>query len=301
MFDISSPATGEVFDTELRGGSMDVLRYFDETTFRAIHARREYLSAMIRAQCHSIAQYGILKGFQVPSSAWAEVASSAYILGTYEVSVCAILDSLKAHRRTLVDLGGADGIFGVGLVEVGAFGNSLVFELDAERRHAISELVRCRGLSDKVAVFGEATRNLPNLIRQQGISLNDCVVLCDIEGAEFELFDDHLLRQLSESHVIIELHDFLLRDPAARETAVEALKKVAGTYFHVHEIKDGLRDIRNIPQLRDWSDWDSYLLCVEARYRMMSWLWLQPKSELAPSPAALDTMILDYQRRIFAE
>lgn len=289
------------FDARGRVLQMDVFRYFDETSIHVMQARRNYLSALIRSQCDSVTQYGILKGFRVPPSRWAELVSSSYILGTYEVAVCAILDALKEPNKTVVDLGGADGVFGAGLVEVGAFGSSIIFEMDAERRQAIMDLVQARGLNDKVAVRGEARSDFPDLLAAQGRSLRNCVILCDIEGGEFSLFQDELLARLSEAHVIIELHDFFLADAAVRETAIGNLKRIAERHFHVCEIKDGLRDIRNIPLLRNWSDWDSYLLCVEARYRMMSWLWLRPKHEGALSPVEVDTLILDYQRRIFAE
>ncbi|VWC41534.1 hypothetical protein BLA6860_07023 [Burkholderia lata] len=86
------------------------------------------------------------------------------------------------------------------------------------------------------------------------------------------------MEQLSGSHVIIEIHDFLLADLEQAARAFDELSQRASEHFHVYEIRDGLRDIRNIPLLRHWSDWDAWLLCVEARYRMMRWLWLEPKS-----------------------
>lgn len=279
---------------------MDLLHYFDETTSRAVHARRAYLSTMIRSQCDSVVQYGILKGFRVPQSSWAEIISSAYILGTYEVSVCAILDVLRSPRKALIDLGGADGVFGIGLVEVGAFGQSLIFEMDAERRRGLAEMAVAHGVADRVSVHGEATPDFLGLVEERGIPLKQCVVLCDIEGAEFSLFTDEVLNRLRNTHVIIELHDFLLSDPARRETAIADLRREAERYFDVCEVKDGLRDMRHIPLLRNWSDWDAWLLCIEARYRMMSWLWLRPKGEAALTDAAVDALVIDYQRRIFA-
>ncbi|WP_449410161.1 hypothetical protein [Methylobacterium komagatae] len=221
------------------------------------------------------------------------------MLGTYEVQICAVLDALRAPGKVLVDLGGADGVFGVGLVEVGAFDRSIIFEMLEMLRQSLVELVQARGLTDKVTVLGEASHDFVGHIEAQGVAPRDCVVLCDIEGAEFDLFDDATLATLQGANIIIELHDFLLTDPARRETAIADLKRVAERYFEVIEIKDGLRDIRDIPLLRNFSDWDSWLLCVEGRHRMMSWLWLRPKGSPALSPAAIDTLVIDYQRRIF--
>lgn len=156
------------------------------------------------------------------------------------------------------------------------------------------------GLADRVAVYGKADRDLPAILSERGGAPAERVILCDIEGAEFDLFDDTLLEQLSGSHVIIEIHDFLLSDPEQAARAFDELSQRASQHFHVYEIRDGLRDIRNIPLLRHWSDWDAWLMCVEARYRMMRWLWLEPKSQPPRATQDIDRLILDYQRRIFA-
>ncbi|MGS0895328.1 hypothetical protein ACVBGC_22760 [Burkholderia stagnalis] len=279
---------------------MDHAQYFNQSSLQAANLRLHYLSQYLREQTGSIVQYGILRGYPVGVSQWAEVAVGAYLLGTYEIAICAILDELGSPRKTLVDLGAADGIFGIGLVGTNVFGRSLCFEMDEQRRHAIQHRAAEMGLADRVAVHGKADRNLPAILAEHGGDPAERVVLCDIEGAEFELFDDALLEQLSGSHVIIEIHDFLLSDPAQAARAFDELSERAARHFHVYEIRDGLRDIRNIPLLRHWSDWDAWLICVEARYRMMRWLWLEPKTRPRRAAQDIDLLVLDYQRRIFA-
>ncbi|MDS0857791.1 FkbM family methyltransferase [Burkholderia pseudomultivorans] len=279
---------------------MDHAQYFNQSALQAANLRLHYLSQLLREQTGSVVQYGILRGFTVGASQWAEVAAGAYLLGTYEIGVCAILDAIASPQKVLVDLGAADGIFGIGLVATGRFARSLCFEMDESRRHAIAGRAAELGLAEKVAVYGKADRELPAILDAHGSDPAARVVLCDIEGAEFELFDDALLEKLSAGHVIIEIHDFLLADPERAARAFDELRERAARHFHVYEIRDGLRDMRDIPLLRHWSDWDTWLLCVEARYRMMRWLWLEPKSQPRRTDDDIDRLMLGYQRRIFS-
>ncbi|WP_107314384.1 FkbM family methyltransferase [Burkholderia metallica] len=279
---------------------MDHAQYFNQSSIQAANLRLHYLSQLLREQTGSVVQYGILRGYPVGVSQWAEVAVGGYLLGTYEIAICAILEALGSPGKVLIDLGAADGIFGIGLVRNNVFGRSLCFEMDEPRRQAIQHRAAEMGLADRVAVYGQADRNLPAILSEHGGAPTERVILCDIEGAEFELFDSALLEQLAGSHVIIEIHDFMYPDPQQAARVFDELSARASEHFHVYEIRDGLRDIRNIPLLRHWSDWDAWLMCVEARYRMMRWLWLEPKSQPRRSSHDIDRLILDYQRRIFA-
>jgi hypothetical protein len=266
-----------------RARKTDHAQYFSQSSIQAANLRLHYLSQLLREQTGSVVQYDILRGYPVGVSQWAEVAVGGYLLGTYEIAVCAILEALGSNERVLVDLGAADGIFGSGLVRNNVFARSLLcFEMDDLRRQAIQHRTAEMGLVDRVAVYGQADRNLPAILSEHGGDPAERVILCDIEGAEFELFDNALLEQLSCSHVIIEIHDFLLADPEQATRAFDELSQRASEHFHVYEIRD------------------AWLMCVEARYRMMRWLWFEPKSQPRRSGYDIDRLILDYQRRIFS-
>jgi len=58
----------------------------DHTTY----ARRHYLSQLLRERTGSIVQHGVLKGYAIGASLWAEAAVGSYLLGSYEAQVCAI-------------------------------------------------------------------------------------------------------------------------------------------------------------------------------------------------------------------
>ncbi|VWC41548.1 hypothetical protein BLA6860_07024 [Burkholderia lata] len=82
--------------------------------------------------------------------------SAGYLLGTYEIAICAILEALGSNEYVLVDLGAADGIFGIGLVRNNVFARSLCFEMDDLRPQAIQHRAAEMGLADRVAVYSQA-------------------------------------------------------------------------------------------------------------------------------------------------
>lgn len=269
-------------------------------TDHATYAKRHYLSEFLREKTGSVVQHGILKGYEIGPSRWAEAAVGAYILGTYEAHVCALLQRLASPGRLLIDIGAADGLYGIGLVAVDAFGESLCFEADETSREKLIGHASSLGLADKVAVYGAAAPETLAAILAQRADLVGAVVLCDIEGAEFELFSPDLLRIFGKSHIIIETHDFLLSAEADEAEPLAGLIRRAEVHFHVSVIKDGLRCVRDVPLLADWSDADVWTMCMEGRSRMMTWLYLVPKLEKPMSDREIDNVILDYQRSMFA-
>jgi hypothetical protein len=278
----------------------DGREHFLYASRQVIYVTRHYLTQRLREKTGSVVQYGILKGYEVGVSDWAEAAAGTYLLGTYEAQVCAILDMLKSPERVLIDIGAADGLYGVGLVAVGAFGRSLCFEADETRRQNLLELSSRLGLADRVAIYGAAdAAAISRAIADHGIDTRKAVVVCDIEGGEFDLFDASLLEILSDCQLIVETHDFLLKGAARSGTALPELKLRAQQFFNVHEIKDGLRYVRDIPLLAEWSDADTWMMCMEGRRRMMTWLYLAPKREPVMRQEQIDALIYEYQKRMF--
>jgi len=269
-------------------------------TDHTIYAKRHYLTQTLREKTGSIVQFGILKGYRYGPSHWAEGAGGACLLGTYEPQVCALIDRLKSPEKVLIDIGAADGLYGVGLVAVGAFGQSVCFEAHDGRRQKLQELADELGLGDRIAVHGVATAAaIRAVVEDHAIDLRNAVIISDIEGGEFDLFDTDLLESLSDSHLIIETHDFLVKPVERAATAMQDLKDRAGRFFNVHDVKDGLRYMRDIPLLADWSDADTWMMCMEGRKRMMTWLYLAPKREPMIAADQLDALIYDYQKRMF--
>jgi hypothetical protein len=82
------------------------------------------------------------------------------------------------------------------------------------------------------------------------------------------------LKALKDAIFIIEIHDFLFEDGAAR---YRALKETASAWFHFTEFTTGARNPSEIPELHGMNDTDRWLICSEGRDRLTSWLRLDPK------------------------
>jgi predicted RNA methylase len=64
------------------------------------------------------------------------------LLGLYEASVMEQLKAFSAQASTLIDIGAADGYFGVGLVAAGVYTRSICFERDPVTRESLLALGR---------------------------------------------------------------------------------------------------------------------------------------------------------------
>src|ERR1700722_10509621 len=80
-----------------------------------IDRRRIELSEIIQKELNGTVSYGPFKGLKLSRDAWwgrTEIAS--ILLGLYEKEILDSLMSIPSTHRTLIDLGAADGYYGIG-------------------------------------------------------------------------------------------------------------------------------------------------------------------------------------------
>lgn len=271
----------------------DIHENFD-SIMQLIERRKAYNGGVLHRSTGGIIQHGVLKGYALHAAAtWLSNDIGSQLLGLYEQEVCALLWHLRERRDLLIDLGAADGFYGLGLIAVGAYARSLCFEIDPESRAALGRRRDRLGLAERVEILGDAVGDLPAVIRSNAVDLSRAVILCDIEGAEFDLFTDELLEHLASACLIIENHDFNRANgfPLATD-----LVRRAGRHFHVTEIHPGPRTLHRIPLIETWNDNDRALLLSEGRLGLASWLVLSPLSAEPLTPEALSRIQADYVR-----
>lgn len=236
--------------------------------------RRLQLSQEFDARFASEVQYGPFRGLRLQAPSWWGGNDRASMLfGLYEQEVVCTLQSLSHDFSTLIDLGAADGFFGVGVVKAGMFARSICYEMSESGRLAIAHNAAANGVLDRVEIRGVAARGfhraLPQDIRHRS------VLLVDIEGAEFDLLDAEAFRAFSGSVIIIELHDWLIDDGDRR---LSKMRSDAEATHTASEIVTGSRDLSQLPELQRLCDTDRWLICSEGRARAMTWLRLDPLS-----------------------
>ena len=240
-----------------------------------VDRRRVLLSRWLFREFNGIVRYGPMAGLQLRDDLyWANGDAAPMLLGIYEQEVLDALRLASSTHHIVVNLGAADGYYGVGLVKSGLFREAYCFELTAAGRGAIAALAAANHLESRVHVFGAANADFPALLKEENLTLDDAVVLCDIEGAEFDTFTDTTLAALRRSIIIIEIHDFLREDGAGQ---LLALKDRARAVFSVSEFRMGARDLSVFPECRKLNDSDRWLLASEGRGELMTWLRLDPK------------------------
>lgn len=251
---------------------------FYHLTVEAIEMRRIFIGRRVWQATGGIVQHGLMAGYYLGDRAtWRHQDNAAKLLGLYEQEVCELIGRLKSGRSTLVDLGAADGFYAVGLVATGNFERSFCYEIEAASRENVRHIAAAAGVGDRVHVFGAATPLFPRELTAIGVQFSDAVVLCDIEGAEFDVLTRGCLEEIRDAHVIVELHDFQIPNGAGPQAYRDLISR-ASEFFTIREYRTGARDLSGIPMFSDhWTDTDRWLACSEGRAKLMSWLHFEPK------------------------
>ena len=236
--------------------------------------RRLKISRRLEEIFGSRVAYGPFEGLKFHKNNWWGTGDRAgMMLGLYEQELLDALSDLKGRYSTFIDLGAADGYYGVGVLVAGLFEKSYCFEISENGRRCIAENASLNGVTDRIVIAGEATPSFYSAVLER--DRKNAVLFIDIEGAEFDLLTEECLSAFNKSTIFIELHDWFFDNG---DEMLEALKERAARYFTITAITTGKRDLSGFPELRDFSDDDRWLICSEGRAQAMTWLRLDPKN-----------------------
>ncbi|MGN3966372.1 hypothetical protein ACS0ZG_33845 [Burkholderia gladioli] len=258
------------------GGNLPTRELLSQFTTVTVELRRIFLSRIVRQQTGGVVQSGLMKGYAIGDEVtWREQDDGVKLVGFYEREVCDVVQSLGTGRDILVDLGGADGYYAVGLLATGRVARSVCYESEPHSRANIHAIARRNGVQDRITVLGQATRDFYGDLARLGVDLERTFIISDIEGGEFDVFSSDCLRALSRAHIIIELHHFNFDDSAEK---LSALHERAREFFDIEFLRTGSRDPADIPLLQSWNDSDRWLMCSESRGTLMNWMHLSPRT-----------------------
>jgi hypothetical protein len=174
--------------------------------------------------------------------------------------------------KLFIDIGAADGFYALGVLHANLAQRTIAFEITNEGRSVISQTSAMLALSDRISIEGACTEsNLKSTLKSLSVD-QQLIVLCDVEGAEYEIFSDSVLSMLSKAHVFIEIHDY----SEERKALYEALKVRAARWFRLEEIRKGGRNPYHYAELADLNDTDHWLVCSEGRDPDQKWLAMRP-------------------------
>ena len=256
----------------LRAISNHIGTQHPEMTQIFLGAHKRYVSNRIANHYQNTIAYGPLKGFRfVEESHWSAADRGGMILGLYEQEMLNELRNIPSNYKTFIDLGAADGYYGVGVVVGKLVEKSYCYEITEAGKSVIRKNADLNMVSSQVIVRGEATKQIASEIPQS--ELDASILFVDIEGAEFDLFDSKFFQDFGRSIIFIEIHDFLR--PDGKEKFAQLISDSQSTH-HMKTIRMGARDLSAFPELYAWNDLDRWLLCSEGRARLMTWLRFDP-------------------------
>ena len=93
--------------------------------------RKKFLSNKLVEKFNGVIQYGPFKGLKfVPESSWGDGDRASMLLGLYEKEVSISLQNIPDRYKILIDLGSADGYYGIGTLVNGMFEKSYCYEMN---------------------------------------------------------------------------------------------------------------------------------------------------------------------------
>jgi hypothetical protein len=220
---------------------------------------------------------GPFRGMRLAHSS-GEGCHIAKLIGIYEQPLWSIIDTVVAKNYDLVlNVGAAEGYYAIGLACRMPKVHVLAHESNRAARQILERLIEVNGVSGRV--FAADTLLWSDLQAYEGRRL---LVVCDIEGGEFDLFAEPAPYYLRHADLIIEIHD----SSPARECTAELVSQFSAT----HEIKlvedDGMRSFQKPVWFKKLPHLDQLICTWEWRSIPTPWLVLTAR-ECSPNEAML--------------
>ena len=108
------------------------------------------------------------------------------ILGLYESLVVEKIHAVK-NFDDFINFGAADGYMALGPLFNASCKRAICFEMTEEGREAVKRNAKINNILDALIIKGKVDQNVISSLSELEINPSRSVVLCDIEGAEFEV------------------------------------------------------------------------------------------------------------------
>jgi hypothetical protein len=218
-------------------------------------------------------QSGPFKGMKYPKAESFGSALAPKLTGSYECELHDYFELIYSNDySSIVDIGCAEGYYAVGFAMRFPQAYVYAFDTNTDATMQCQEMARLNGVSNRFTVGDFCdSRFLAQLAEHR-----KCLIICDIEGGEKDLFSDDLISHLRFHDLLIETHDLFL--PGISETLQQRFSKT-----HLIKIIKSLSDTEKVdkfhsPLFEGISHQEKIELIAEGRPETMEWLFLQSRN-----------------------
>ena len=229
---------------------------------------------LLYKKCRGKIITGPYQGLQLPppNQKWLgfnENDLASILMGQYELPIVKIMQE-TTPLKNFIQFGSGFGLNVVGMCYSGKAINAKGFEIESELNSLAEKFASLNGVRN-AEFLGAITKDII-LENAPNWNTSDTLILCDIEGLEFSLFDDQVMKAIRKSTVIIEVHEFPSNGIATNE-----LMKRAQKYFNVEVIDHFTRELRRVPLLDYLHDDIRFLFLSESRPMLMNYFVMRPR------------------------
>lgn len=234
------------------------------------------INKIITKKTLGVIQYGIFKGMTINhyESTWGGRTITSKLLGHYERQVSNhLVHMFKTNKnKTFYNFGAADGYYSIGVLYSKLADKSINFEENKKAHDIIKKNANINLCENQIKIYNKITKQ-KILIALEKIG-KPGVLLCDVEGYEFNLFDKNIFNKLNHTHIIIEIHKF-------NKYFLQLKKKLIIDSKDTHNlkiIKSGNINCNDFIELENYSDDERALIFSEGRLYNMEWFILYAKN-----------------------
>jgi len=245
-------------------------KIFNAISKAILKQRRKMLARSIFDRYNGVVQRGPYSGMKLGDrSNISQGPLGLKILGLYESLVVEKIHSIKDFDD-FINFGAADGYMALGPLFNASCKRAICFEMTKEGRDAVKRNAEINNILDALVIKGKVDQHIISLLSELKINPSGSVVLCDIEGAEFEVLTKEVFTFLRGATIIVELHDKLINNGhGLREKLLKNIPSDAHTQIISQKRASSFDGISDLEELNDS---DRALVMSEGRKFFGEWL-----------------------------
>jgi len=191
-------------------------------------------------------------------------------LGTYEKELWPAIEQIgRRGYKTIANVGAAEGYYAVGLARLLPGAQVVCFEAQTKEHPLLLKLAGLSGVEKQITMHALCT---PELLQQTLSKASPSLVVCDIDGGEYDLLDPNVVPALRNSDILVEIHDF------EHTGAPDQLRTRFEDSHDVELIPGRERTLADWPLKLNFSPEEKLASLDEGRPEVQDWFWMKARS-----------------------